>query len=115
MGIVSEELLSEASSVLRQPPLRLNCAQSVAAMCGAEGRVDEFAEFGGGRAPEGLCGALYAALQLVPEDRRAVVRNAFALEAGAEKCVEIKRGTGTSCQMCVAIGAALVKANAKQD
>ena len=115
MGIVSEELLAEANSVLRQPPMRLNCAQSVMAMCGGGERVEEFANFGGGRAPEGLCGALYAALQLVPEGNRAAVRKAFAAEAGAEKCVDIKQGTGTSCQMCVAIAAALVKENAKQD
>ena len=109
MSKASEELLAKATAVLRQPPLRLNCAQSVLALCGEEERVDEYASFGGGRAPEGLCGALYAALQLVPEDRRDSLRGAFAAEAGAEKCQEIKQGAGTSCQMCVAIATALVE------
>lgn len=109
MSTDREELLSKATAVLRQPPLQLNCAQSVLALCGVEARMDEFAAFGGGRAPEGLCGALYAALQLVPEDRRDALRRAFAAEAGAEKCLDIKRGTGTSCQMCVAIAASLAK------
>jgi len=113
MGIASEKLLDEAASVLRQPPLRLNCAQSVLALCGIENRLDEFSEHGGGRAPGGLCGALYAALQLVSEDRRDDVRKAFAAEAGAEKCQDIKRGTGTSCQMCVAIATALARENMK--
>ena len=109
MGMASEELLSKATAVLRQPPLRLNCAQSVLALCGMEDRVDEYASFGGGRAPGGLCGALYAALQLLPEERRDSARSTFAAEAGAEKCQEIKQGTGTSCQMCVAIATALVE------
>ena len=111
MSIVTEELLERATATLRQPPLRLNCSQSVLALCGIEGRMEEFAEFGGGRAPEGLCGALYAALRLVPDERREAVRRAFAAEAGAEKCLDIKKGTGTSCQMCVAIAAALAIAN----
>ena len=107
MGIVSDDLLNGATAILRQPPRRLNCSQSVLALCGIEDRMEEFAEFGGGRAPGGLCGALYAALQLVPEERRGALRRAFAAEAGAEKCLDIKRGAGTSCQMCVAIAAAL--------
>ena len=111
MSVVTEELLEKATATLRQPPRRLNCAQSVLALCGNEGRIEEFAEFGGGRAPEGLCGALYAALQLVPDEKRGALRRAFAEEAGAEKCLDIKKGSGTSCQMCVAIAAALAVAN----
>lgn len=40
----------------------LNCAQSVLKYFDAPAaQIAEFKAFGGGRAPEGLCGALYAA------------------------------------------------------
>lgn len=106
MSIVTDEILKKATETLHGEQM-YNCAQSVVALCGHVELCDEMKQCGGGRAPEGLCGALHAALLLVPEDKREEVRQAFALEAGAEKCRDIKGTTGTSCQMCVAIATAL--------
>ena len=100
---------AEASEVFRRLPRMLNCAQSVAALCGREELSDGLAGYGGGRAPEGLCGALYAAMSLVPEARRAELRRRFAEEAGDETCSAIKNGKRTSCVDCVALATALAR------
>ena len=60
-----------ASDFFAEVPRRYNCAQSVAAGAGREDLIPAMAAMGGGRAPEGICGALYAALQLLPEEKQA--------------------------------------------
>ncbi len=109
MSIVTEQIFKEAADLFHQPPAMLNCSQSVMALCGRQDMVPEVKCFGGGRAPDGLCGALYAALLLVPEERHEEIKQAFAEEAGAVRCADIKNGNGTSCQMCVALATALAR------
>ena len=63
-----------ALKVFRQPPARLNCAQSmVHAWREVVGdtalTVAELKPFGAGRSPGGLCGSLYAACLLAPTGR----------------------------------------------
>lgn len=97
-----------AKETFHQPPQSLNCAQSVAQLGGHAEVVAEFQAFGGGRAEGGICGALYAACQFVPESAREELREEFAQHAGALTCRAIKEEGKTPCVECVAIAAALV-------
>ena len=93
---------------------RLNCAQSV--LRGFQQRhnlsedlIEEARWHGGGRAKEGMCGALYAALSLVGDPPvRERVRDAFAKSVGSEKCRDIKRDMRVPCHECVRLAAKLL-------
>jgi hypothetical protein len=101
-----------ALKVFRQPPDRLNCAQSVLyAWREVFGEtaitVAELKPFGAGRAPEGLCGAVYAACQLAP-DRAEELKTAFAARLGSLNCKEIRAAKKHPCTDCVAEAAELL-------
>jgi len=95
---------------------RMNCCESVAyafqdriPLAGEELR--NFAGFGGGRAPEGYCGAIYAAkrlLEISGSPLAADISNIFDGIAGSVKCREIKALKKASCLMCVEKAAELV-------
>ncbi|MFA6569018.1 MAG: C-GCAxxG-C-C family protein [Victivallales bacterium] len=86
-----------------------NCAQAVIA--GFKDRfslTDElvaiFAAHGGGKAPGGLCGALYAArhiLENVSPGEMEKSSDAFIKTAGSAKCREIRSMKKLSCLACV--------------
>lgn len=102
----------KALKVFRQPPERLNCAQSVLqAWREVHGdtsmTVGEFKPFGAGRAPEGHCGAIYAACQLAPE-RAEELKAAFAARVGSLHCKEIRAARMHPCADCVAEAAELL-------
>ena len=92
----------------------LNCAQSVLRAFQPEKGLSEDAiqqarQMGGGRAPNGCCGALHAACELAGNDaQRASLRAAFAAKAGSEKCREIRKSGTLSCEQCVSLAAELV-------
>lgn len=98
-----------AEEIFARVPKTHNCAQSVAAGCGHEELLDDLAACGGGRAPGGLCGALHAALAILPEEKRAEAKAEFIRRIGAADCRTIKTGCGTPCSKCVAVAAALVQ------
>lgn len=98
-----------ASDFFAEVPRRFNCAQSVAAGASREDLLEEFSTKGGGRAPEGLCGALYAALELLPAEKRPAAMAEFQNKAGSTLCREIKAGTGFTCAECVALAEKLLK------
>lgn len=87
-----------------------NCAQAVlhafADHLGIpEGIIESFKAHGGGRAPEGICGAAYAAefvlgMAGVVDDHTNVVAHLESL-AGSAKCLEIKEHKKMSCLACV--------------
>ncbi|MDO5566909.1 MAG: redox-active protein [Planctomycetia bacterium] len=110
-----EEFRKLAKAAFHQPPAMLNCAQSVAQLAGHDEVLAAYQAFGGGRAEGGLCGALYAALQFIPEEQREKAKEEFAQKAGALTCREIKGTSKTPCQECVAIGAWLVNQYGKKD
>lgn len=93
---------------------RLNCAQSV--LRGfqehrtiAEEQIAQARHQGGGRAENGRCGALHAALTLADEPAvRDRLRHAFVAQAGAETCREIRRAARLSCVDCVRLAASLL-------
>lgn len=90
-----------AIAVFRQPPLKYNCAQAV--LHGYRAAHPDFplipADFqnhGGGRAPDGLCGALWAACE-IRFAKAGALRADFKAKAGAIYCRELKRECGAGC------------------
>ena len=101
-----------ALQVFHQPPERLNCAQSVIqayrSVSGDEAhQLEEFKKLGAGRAPEGVCGALFAACQ-VGEKHAATLPRRFKARAGSIHCRELK-GQSVSCKTCVETAAELLE------
>ena len=90
-----------------------NCAQAVA--CGAErdDLKDELSKCGGGKAPGGLCGALYSALLLSPAEKHDKIKRDFAAKAGFLNCSEIKTISKFPCADCVTLGAELLEKSVK--
>ena len=94
-----------ALSVFRKDPERLNCAQSVLyAWREVSGDtsipLDEVKLFGGGRAPNGLCGALHTACMVAP-DRAEALKTAFAERLGSLYCKELRTAKVHPCETCV--------------
>ena len=89
---------------------RGNCAMSVAyGYARATGKseaesvdtAETFRNFGGGRAPEGFCGALYAAKMMQP-DHAESIEDFFKRGAkGCFKCKEIRPNAVIPCNRCV--------------
>ena len=101
-----------ALKVFRQPPDRLNCAHSVLlawreVFGGTAVTVPELKPFGAGKAPAGLCGAIYAACLLAP-DRAEELKAAFAARVGSLSCREIRTAKQHPCATCVAQAAELL-------
>lgn len=86
---------------------RYNCAQAVlkayAVETGTcESCLERFSQFGSGRAPEGECGALFAAKAIL-EDTAAKneVEREFVQVAGTTRCREIRKSRRATCEQCV--------------
>lgn len=99
---------AKAVEIFSAIPRMHNCAQAVAAGFDRDDLLSELAVCGGGRAPEGNCGALHAALQLIPAEHRDSAKAEFTKTAGAARCMEIK-ANGFPCKDCVALAAELVE------
>ena len=95
---------------------RMNCAEAVAgAWQKATGKVSEvtenISEYGSGRAPLGLCGAVYAAQLVSDKDTKAELTDRFAEAAGSLMCREIRSMRKLSCAACVELAAILLEEN----
>jgi hypothetical protein len=97
--------------------VKLNCAQSVINayhdVFGAPQQdVDSFAAYGGGKAPEGNCGAFYAALYLASKkypQQGSVLESEFCSAAGSLKCKDIRSKRKLTCLGCVEKAAELLE------
>ena len=95
---------------------KMNCAESVAiafkdTISLSEQQIAGLTACGGGRAPEGVCGALHAARMLLTmKDVRQVpaLDAAFLTDAGSLKCREIRSLKKLSCGGCVGTAAAVI-------
>ena len=105
----SGEKMSKALELFTALPKMHNCAQAVVCGCGRSNLYDEMSANGGGRAPDGICGALYGALQLLPAEKRALAQEDFLREFGAVECVKLKQELHVPCTACVESGASLVE------
>ncbi|MFT8890131.1 MAG: C-GCAxxG-C-C family (seleno)protein [Ethanoligenens sp.] len=87
-----------------------NCAQAVANTFVKELHLqgidlDVFRNYGGGRAPGGECGALYAAKAVLEEsglsEKAGELESIFQKQAGALTCREIRSARKLPCAGCV--------------
>jgi hypothetical protein len=106
-----------ALAVFRKDPERLNCAQSVLhAWREVSGdttlALADLKPFGGGRAPEGLCGALHAACLIAPA-KADQLKTHFAARMGSLYCKELRAAKVHPCEACVAQSAELIESAAR--
>ncbi len=88
---------------------RLNCAQAVIAACRElfqlpEEAINAHTGAGGGKAPNGYCGSLYAALYILEETRKDKLeecKNFFTTHTSALTCKEIRSRRKIPCVGCV--------------
>ncbi|MGA2854633.1 MAG: hypothetical protein ABSE90_10960 [Verrucomicrobiota bacterium] len=102
-----------ALKVFRQPPERLNCAQAVLyAWREVSGDTSialaDLKQCGGGRAPDGLCGALHAACVIAPDQAESLKQN-FAARLGSLYCKELRAAKVHPCETCVGLAAELLR------
>jgi hypothetical protein len=90
---------------------RLNCAQSILKAFQEQKNIsaDEISaarNLGGGKADNGTCGALHAALSLLDDpEKQESVRTSFVEVAGSAQCREIRAQNLISCVQCVEVAA----------
>ncbi len=89
---------------------KMNCAQAVLSAFKddfniEEGIVEAFKNYGGGRAPDGLCGALYAVKYIMSKqqdkEKLEQLEKYFLENAGALECKQIRGLRKLSCVGCV--------------
>lgn len=98
---------------------RMTCAQAVATAFKGKFKLREedianLKAVSGGRAPGGLCGALYAVRVLFREGREnqfQFVHEEFVRQAGSDQCRVIRAARKIGCAECVEIAAGLVEKN----
>ena len=100
--------VDKAVSLFSAVPKKYNCAQSVAIAFGRSDLVTQLKACGGGRAEDGLCGALHATLLLLPENEEETVKEQFQNRAGHTLCRTIRHEGKTPCVECVRLAAHLV-------
>ena len=94
----------KATDTFRKTPFKHNCAQAIAYrwnnLFDNNDIVSTYAPYIGGHAPEGYCGALYAAMQACPKyaDK---IKDEFTNICGATRCYAIKTENRTPCEICV--------------
>ena len=101
--------MNKALELFTATPRQHNCAQSVASGLGHEELFAPLANCGGGRAPEGRCGALHAAMLIAGAARAEEIRKRFVAALGSEKCAELKRALAVPCAKCVETAAAFAE------
>jgi len=86
-----------------------NCAQAIAAAFSKDALdIENYRAFGGGRAPENTCGAVYAGASLLNKEQSETFKKAFRQQTGALKCRELKRDKKVPCKDCIKISAELL-------
>lgn len=106
--------MSVAKAIKAYNSEKLNCAQSVLRAFQEDfeiedGCIADAAKLGGGRAGNGLCGALHAAECLSPDEEAKVsIHQRFASEAGSDRCRKIRKLGRLSCGECVETAAGLL-------
>ncbi|MBR6797394.1 MAG: hypothetical protein IKM45_01730 [Opitutales bacterium] len=99
----------KALASFRQQPLCLNCAQAVAHAFDREDLVSVLRTAGGGNAPDGLCGALHAALQICGKEAAPKIAEAFEKKLGYRRCLNLKKDARIPCPACVATATELLE------
>jgi len=98
----------KALSLFRNP---YSCAQAVALAFKdlSASELEIYKANSGGKAPEGICGALFAALaNTKSENHRTLIEN-FVKQIGSMRCADIKQIYKTPCSKCVAVASELAE------
>ena len=109
---------NQSETFFRKPPYMFNCAQSVIKgfeneLENSESVLEDFSGYAGGRAPKGICGALYAANYIMQKHGLPSITDDFVTKAGAETCKEIKGKFKFPCIECVRLADYLVEQRLK--
>ncbi len=88
--------MSKAFELFTAIPKCHNCAQAVVVGAGQDELNDEMKTQGGGNAPAGMCGALYAAMLLNP-DKKEQIKEQFVAKFGSDNCKVLKRELHVPC------------------
>lgn len=108
----SEDLAATAAYLFRTE--KRNCAEAVVGalqkVSGKDPEVTEnLSECGFGGAPQGLCGAVYAAQLVLPEAKKDAINRRFLEAAGSLLCEEIRKMRRISCTACVKLAATMLE------
>jgi len=101
METSKNSLPEQAVAFYTQKPKLYNCAQSVAKTFERDDLVESLQSCGGGRAPKGLCGALYAAMTLAGEKQSEMVKEQFIQVTGHLECKSIRKDGRATCADCI--------------
>jgi bacterioferritin-associated ferredoxin len=99
----------------------MNCAEAILrgfqeSVAISDETLAEARAQGGGRTPEGRCGALHAALLLASApDMQEKIRNHFVAVSGSESCREIRKQKIASCTKCVETAAQILEEELKKE
>ena len=91
-----------------------NCAQAIlknfqSKYSISQETIDSYSAYGGGRAEDGLCGALYAAKNLLNDpEKTELLGKEFLKKAGSVKCREILKLKKLPCSDCVDLAARIM-------
>ncbi len=89
---------------------KYNCCQAVLAAYDSEhDKIEDAKSFGGGRAPDGLCGAFFGAKIILGDQSFDNIKEEFRTAAGGLNCQEIRPAGEFSCKECVALAAEKVQ------
>ena len=94
-------LSEQAVAFYMQKPKQYNCAQAVAKVFGRNDLVESLQSCGGGKSPNGLCGALYAAMLLAGEEQSEAIKEQFLKEIGHSECMAIRKNGQATCLDCI--------------
>jgi hypothetical protein len=109
------EISEKAAALYLQRPKKYNCAQAVAAAFDRFDLLETLASCGGGKAPEGLCGALFAAISLSDPAGHENIRKQFKQEIGHCECQSIRQSRPAGCADCVRCAAGFAGSGSPQN
>jgi hypothetical protein len=106
---------NNSADYFHTPPANLNCAQAILKGFQSEFKIsdkeiEDYRAWGGGRAEGGMCGALFAAKQLLNQTGKESVIQEFQKKVGSTLCKDIKEKKFT-CIECVRIADELIEKN----
>lgn len=97
----------KALATFRTEPYFHNCAQAVCSALGREDLLEAVSACGSGKAPDGVCGALYGALLCTSGHSRDELKRRFVEKLGYFRCRDLKKEGRVPCRDCVASASAL--------
>ena len=100
---------NKAVELFSAVPKMHNCAQAVASAAGRDDLLENMKLCGGGRAPENICGALFAAMFIAGDENSLKIREEFASDFGAVTCSGLKNDKHIPCIDCVKKAAELLE------